>query len=305
MENKYTLQVIQFEEKHFETSSGKSPNKYALTEHAYEIENANRAHHGFDQLPYTVALLDKIASLSFDEFTDFLDYQISQLKNPGTWLDRLKLLLELNENIVSEWDKGGDLFLYISRVEWKKAMVQWKLQAIIENLFLKLNQKTYSIDRLRQEMEKLSTYQEQQVFLIERKSEYLQNKPLQIIGPTIPFEEQLDLEIARISELRKMEQLKAENQIYPAAMPGFKLETNMSVPELAYFFKVLMEAGIITVTNKTDLFKFIANNFTTKQTSDISWKSIKNCFDSPPRRAIESWNSQFIRMSRITKNELE
>lgn len=59
--------------------------------------------------------------------------------------------------------------------------------------------------------------------------------------------------------------------------PSFsKIETNLSVSQLAYLFRLLYETGYLKVRNQTDLLKFIANNFTTGNTTEISTRSLRS-----------------------------
>ncbi len=75
-----------------------------------------------------------------------------------------------------------------------------------------------------------------------------------------------------------------------AAAPGEmrrKFKTEFTVPQLAYFFKVLSSKGIFNEDHKTEFFRAIADNIVTPNTKDgLSEKSIKNKFDSPEIAAM-------------------
>jgi hypothetical protein len=55
-----------------------------------------------------------------------------------------------------------------------------------------------------------------------------------------------------------------------------KLETTLTVEELSYFFRLLEEAKIILVKQKTDIFRFLSESFFTKRINPISEKSLNN-----------------------------
>lgn len=55
-----------------------------------------------------------------------------------------------------------------------------------------------------------------------------------------------------------------------------KIQTSLSVAQLSYFFSLLIQSGILKHKNQTDLFRFIADNFKTNITDQISADSIKS-----------------------------
>ena len=66
---------------------------------------------------------------------------------------------------------------------------------------------------------------------------------------------------------------------------------------------MLYDLGIVSVRTKTHLFKSIAQSYSTKNQKDISWKSIKNNFDSPDPKAIDFWVSQFQHLAVQAKKD--
>jgi len=70
-----------------------------------------------------------------------------------------------------------------------------------------------------------------------------------------------------------------------------KLKTNLSVPELATLFRELnkLKPDIFDIKSKTELHRFISNNFTSKKQDNISKGSIKNNFDTPDSKAADFW----------------
>lgn len=84
-----------------------------------------------------------------------------------------------------------------------------------------------------------------------------------------------------------------------------KLKTTLSVAEIAYLFKALHSEGVFDSKHKTDIFKFIAENFSSKQQEDISVNSIKNHFDNPEFNAVDSWHEKFIHLVQQAKKDKE
>lgn len=93
-----------------------------------------------------------------------------------------------------------------------------------------------------------------------------------------------------IDFLNKSKELKATEEA--VIVPTTKVTINMSVAELAYFLKVMMELQIITTDKPSILFKIVCNNFITEKTKSISEKSIKNKYynieDSTKQALIET-----------------
>lgn len=66
-----------------------------------------------------------------------------------------------------------------------------------------------------------------------------------------------------------------------------KLKTTLTVPQLAYFFKLLMDEKLLVFKHKTEVYNFIAANFSTKKLTSISADSIKNNMDKLQGKDIE------------------
>lgn len=84
-----------------------------------------------------------------------------------------------------------------------------------------------------------------------------------------------------------------------------KLKTNLTVKEIAYLFRALHDEGIIESRQKTDLFNFIAENFSSKQKDEISANSIKNAFDTPDYNAVDFWQEKFTHFMQKAKKDKE
>ncbi|NQU33018.1 MAG: hypothetical protein HQ521_07265 [Bacteroidetes bacterium] len=80
-----------------------------------------------------------------------------------------------------------------------------------------------------------------------------------------------------------------------------KLKTKMSVGDLSLLFRLLNEEKLIDIDNNTDLYRFIAQNFSTKQSENISDKSIKNKFLSPDNTAIKNLNILLVNLRQQLK----
>jgi len=53
---------------------------------------------GFNHKNYCICLIDTAADFDFSQFSDFIDYQCAQLKEPDEWLAGYSFLLGFNED---------------------------------------------------------------------------------------------------------------------------------------------------------------------------------------------------------------
>lgn len=295
-----TLQIVYFEEKTTEVRQGDKSSRYAIYAYEDKIEGLYENDPAFAQLPYCLSLFEKLSTLPSSEFEAFLDYQIERLENPIIWLEQLIQLLESNGSNFLEKEHP----YFISKIEEKQRKLRSKATELVENVVSTWHQVTYNIDYVRHKLQRMESHNEQLLFLMEQLYAYLQDKPSFIIENQVPFDQQINLEIERIKQLKKIKETELKEKVDTNSTPDIKIDTTLSVPELAYLFRILTEFGLIQVDNKTDLFKFIATNFTTKKAGEVSWKSLKNNFDAPPLRAIETWCENFERMYQTAKRQI-
>lgn len=95
----------------------------------------------------------------------------------------------------------------------------------------------------------------------------------------------LEEEIQYLNQKRILESYTTTNPIN--VEPKTKFHTDLSVPQLSYFFGLLIQTGIIQPPTHRAIFKFIADHFKTKMTNSIS---------------IDSLNSKYYNVESTTKN---
>lgn len=82
---------------------------------------------------------------------------------------------------------------------------------------------------------------------------------------------------------------------------SLKLTTALSVSQLAYFFKLMVDAGIITHKNQRDIFRHLADNYSTSKVNDISLESISNKFYAAESATMSVVRGFIIQMLNKTK----
>lgn len=82
-----------------------------------------------------------------------------------------------------------------------------------------------------------------------------------------------------------------------------KIKTNLSVPELAYFFKALKLEDVIVSKFDADIQEFIIDNFSSKNQEEIGQKSLKNHFESPTEVVISHCQDMFYQLANRAKKD--
>ena len=98
--------------------------------------------------------------------------------------------------------------------------------------------------------------------------------------------------LEEMSHLEKIHQLtlKFPKETLPEFGVSFKLATKLSVPQFAYFIRILVETGIIQNKNQKDVITFFANHVKTKKAENISVASFHSKYYN-----IEESTKDFIR----------
>lgn len=76
------------------------------------------------------------------------------------------------------------------------------------------------------------------------------------------------------------------------------IKLDLSVPQLALMFRLLLENKLIDAKEKTELYNTISKAFATKASSSISQSSLKNKFNAPEIKDYEFWRAKFLELSR-------
>lgn len=81
-----------------------------------------------------------------------------------------------------------------------------------------------------------------------------------------------------------------------------KIQTELSVAQLSYFFNILNQSGVIKQSNQRDIFRFIAENFKTKTTDQISVDSIKSRYYNVETTTKSAVREKIIHLLNLAKS---
>ena len=149
-----------------------------------------------------------------------------------------------------------------------------------------------NIDKIDYLYKVLKNYNQKQTRNFVKYNKNLPDLKTQIIGW---IEEELEY-------LTKKIKLEANNIAQtPNKEDKIKFLTELSVAQLAYFFSILIETGIIKHKNQMDIFRFISDNFKTKNTDTISIDSIKVKYYNPETNTKQIIREKIIELLSFTK----
>jgi hypothetical protein len=248
---------------------------------------------------YCHDLLFKIISLNKSRIKPFLQYQCEQLIDPFVWLNKLEKLIDLNREGFTTKDHN-------IKIE-KALMVIELLRSEIESGKNKLSK--YNFKKVKQNIQRYQTPEEKMSYLLEIKTDYLQNKPL-VIDPTeVPFEIQCDLEVQLLKTKRKLtkqtkttrnlETQKPETSVTERSRSAGKIRINSQVNHFVdIFYQLLHEKTINGLpyleASTNDIAEMITTNFTDKEGNEISSETIKTILRPSRPEKRPKQNSRFI-----------
>jgi hypothetical protein len=85
--------------------------------------------------------------------------------------------------------------------------------------------------------------------------------------------------------------------------PRVKIISKLSVPQLAYFFHVLYLMKKIKAANKTDIMKFIAENFETHNAAEISINSLRSKYYNVDEKVKAGVRKQLTELIQFIDND--
>ena len=241
----------------------------------------------FNKEQYCKCLLHKLFTLNKSKIKPFIHYQCNKLNDPIVWLNKLEKLIDLNRELFKTKDQ-------IIKIE-KALMIIEVMRDAIEQKQTTTTQ--FNFNELKNKIKEYGNYDDKLSFLMEARTEYLQNKPKIIDVNEMSFDEKITLEIELIKSQQKLS--KKRNTIYSQEVNSpksptkntkspteicrtsiglfqFNCQTNVFVD---LFFQLTKE---ITIEGKpllnmasNDLAQFITNNFIDKNGNALSLNTVK------------------------------
>jgi hypothetical protein len=240
----------------------------------------------FSLQQYCVCLLHKLFLLDKSDIKPFIQYQCEQLTEPFIWLNKFEKLIDLNRDLFTSKDRE-------IKIEKALMLIELLRQEIQNNKFSQASR--FNFQNVKQKIKNYSSTEEKLLFLAEAKTEYLQNKAVQVPSGEVPFDEKVQLEIDLLKTQRKLSKkitplsvgegagLRPKSPLSPlkkspAVKDKFQINTNLNV-FVDIFFQLMHEKKVgskpyIDAT-PNELAEMIATWFKDKEGKEISIETIK------------------------------
>ncbi|HEY0092010.1 MAG TPA: hypothetical protein VGB43_05925, partial [Flavobacterium sp.] len=147
-------------------------------------------------------------------------------------------------------------------------------------------------EKLKVLYKELKKYNQRQILAVSGFNNNLPNIKQQIVGW---IEEEIDYHLRTIKLITPSVIIPDENVVKS------KLVSGISVAQLSYTFSLLSQVGVISQKNQRDIFRFIADNFKTNMTDQISVDSIKSKFYNVESSTKAAVRDKMIAILNLTK----
>ena len=108
------------------------------------------------------------------------------------------------------------------------------------------------------------------------------------------------------SDKKNLENNPTPNLLPPPKESKQKLKVKLSVPQLAYLFKILNDAGLLNTDTFKEIHEFISKNFIVSSkgiNEDISSGKISRIWNNFDVRIISYWTDKFIDLHKLSKKD--
>lgn len=164
----------------------------------------------FNLEQYCKCLLHKLFTIPKSKIKPFIQYQCDKMQEPIVWLNKLEKLIDLNRELFTTKDQ-------VLKFE-KALMIIEVMRDAIEHQ-AKTQSNTFDIKEVKQKLKQYDTVEDKLFYLCEIETEYKQLRPAILNPHSVPFDEQISLEI---DKLNKQEALKEKSKLKTDTTPRAK-----------------------------------------------------------------------------------
>lgn len=246
----------------------------------------------FNLEQYCKCLLHKLFTIQKSKIKPFIQYQCDKMQEPIVWLNKLEKLIDLNRELFTTKDQVIKFEKSLMIIEVMRDVIEQKKQA---------PDSKFNFVKLKSDIKQYN-YEEKVSYLMEAKTEYLQNKPKIIDVNETPFDEKINLELDLIKSQQKLTKKQntsnnqevnstksptkntkspTENCRTSVGLFQFNCQTNIFVDvffqltkEISVDGKPLLNAGF------NELAQFITDNFIDKNGNPLSLNTVKTILNT-------------------------
>ncbi len=237
----------------------------------------------FNMLHYCIALLNKAWSLPQSELSDFLNYQCKQINEPFCWLNKFEKLISLNEDLLEQFKPKTRITKLYTLLHSKREKVQAD-RSYSKNegaQVVKEPETQFDFKNVQSELAKLASFTDKCIYLIDRKTEYLQTDHVFIRKTAKPFDVLCDLEMEKLETQNQLiKQVDSKNHATKMPSKNDKVQINGNLNVLVdAFYQMLYEYPVngkpFISCPQSKIVDIIVNNFLDKDNREISESTVR------------------------------
>lgn len=257
-------------------------------------------------------------SIISKDFENQLNKLNLQLRERGVEQQLIKIVLSPSSKFQSNQSKSLNTYrysIYLNELlnelneitHYKK---EEDLNTVIRNslIYLNFNDPPFLslvFDKLLNEINSQQSLQEKVLKLKFYKKEISQihTRPgVALHKEIMPVKEQLIMWIEEeINFLQNESEVLKQSTVAEQQNDGLKINTSLSVPQLAYFIRLLVENKTITNINQTQLLKFFALHFTSLKRENMSYGHLRSQYYKIEMPAVESIKSLLLTLVNLSR----
>ena len=186
----------------------------------------------FNLEQYCKCLLHKLFTITKSKIKPFIQYQCDKMQEPIVWLNKLEKLIDLNRELFNTKDQ-------VLKFEKALMIIEVMRDAIEHQQSLSVN--TFDIKEVKNKLKTYDTVEDKLFYLCEIETEYKQLRPAILNPHSVPFDEQISLEI---DKLNKQEALKEKSKQKIDTVPNAKINPATQIQltcNLNYFVDIFYQ----------------------------------------------------------------
>lgn len=222
----------------------------------------------FNKELYCKCLLHILFTITKSKIKPFIQYQCDKMQEPIVWLNKFEKLIDLNQDIFATKEQAKSFEKALMIIEVMRDTIEHQDQSSIDK---------FDIKDVKTKLKQYDAVEDKLFYLCEIETEYKQLRPAILNPHSVPFDEQISLEIEK---LNKQEILKEKSKQRTATLSQSNKSSKINSPvtiqlscNINYyvdiFYQLAQEKQAITGSLK-ELSEYIANGILDKEGNPLS-----------------------------------
>lgn len=250
----------------------------------YDVEKID----GENLLSYCQNIINKIFQLRHSQISNFINHHCTIAKNPMQWLNKFEKLIVLNEKLFQDGINESRRIKFQTCIELKRLKLKCEeslkspSRPSKKQINAESEERYFSFKEVKEQLNLISVFEEKIVFLTHQKFDYRQSV-IDFVNKNLPpFDEQCNNEIARLLEVKKLEEQLTKNVSSQSrkSISGNKIKINSNLNQLVDVFfqlnrELFIEGKPFLDGDTSDFVALICNNFVDKDGQELSTATVE------------------------------